>query len=214
MKANFNEKISRSKFDLHFIEEKFIKSPLKKLMQTQFEMRIFKLLLRTKGINILGLRILEVGCGAGYGFESIMKEFRPKEYQGFDINPQMVALTKAKARKYKGEIKVFLGDIRYNNLPSSRFDVVFAFTIFHHIIEWREALKEVNRLLKPKGLFLVNEINNRSLNWFQRFLKVYHPFEARFTWKNFQKGLNNSGFKLFQDFYFLEDFGFFLCIKI
>ncbi|WP_455142372.1 class I SAM-dependent methyltransferase [Candidatus Hodarchaeum mangrovi] len=214
MKANLQEKNSNSALNFHFIEEKFIKSPLKKLMQTQFEMRIFKLLLHTQGLNLSGLRILEVGCGAGYGFESIMKEFHPKEYQGFDINPQMVALTKAKTRNYRGQIMVFLGDIRKVKLPSSRFDVVFAFTIFHHIIEWEKALKEVNRLLKPKGFFLVNEINNRSINRFQRYLKVYHPFQARFTWEMFQKGLKDSGFRLVQDFYFLEDLGFFLCIKI
>ena len=178
IKPNLNEKTSDYSFDFHFIEQKFIKSPLKKLMQTQFEMRIFKLLLRSKGLKLSKLSILEVGCGAGYGFESIIKEFQPKEYQGCDISPQMVALTNAKAKKYKGQIRIFLGDIRHIDLPSNRFDVVFAFTIFHHILGWRGALKEVHRLLKPKGLFLVNEINNRSLNWFQRYLKIYHPLEV------------------------------------
>lgn len=201
------------KVNLHFLEEKLMTSPLKKLMISFFELNIFKYFLRSTNAKIGRKSLLEVGCGAGYGIELIYKNFKPKEYYAFDISQKMISLSKAKAKKNQIPINLFLGDVENINLPSSKFDIVFVFTVLHHVEGWRNGLKEINRVLKPKGLLMINEINDRSLNWFERYLKVYHPKKARFTWPMFRRALSNAGFKIQKEFLFLGDLGFFLCMK-
>jgi ubiquinone/menaquinone biosynthesis C-methylase UbiE len=202
-----------ARFDLHHLEEKLMISPLKKLMLKYFELPVFKYLLRTLNIDLIGKRVLEAGCGAGYGIEAINNNFHPKEYYAFDISKKMVQRSFSRAKNLKDSVKVFQGDITAIPLPSQKFDVVFIFTVLHHEVRWRDALSEVNRVLKPNGLLLVNEINDRSLNWFERYAKVYHPKAARFTWGIFRKELQKTGFSIRNELLFLKDLGFFICRK-
>ena len=125
----------------------------------------------------------------------------------------MVSLSLAKVKKKLLPVKVFVGDVKETKLPSNKFDAVFVFTVLHHVEGWPSALKEINRVLKTKGLLMINEINNRSLNWFERYLKVYHPKKAYFTWEMFTQGLYAADFVILREFKFLKDLGFFLCIK-
>ena len=105
-------------------------------------------------------------------------------------------------------------ELRISFLLDSKFDIVFVFTVLHHVEGWRDALKEINRVLKPKGLLLINEINERSLNWFERYLKVKHPRKAHFTWRTFTQGLYDADFLILRECKFLADLGFFLCINL
>ena len=215
-KSEINKDINKiydKRLDLHYLEQKLMTSPFKKLMFSAFELNIFKHLMKSFNIDLTDKSILEVGCGAGYGIEQIYKSFKPKEYFAFDINQKMTLLSAAKVRKKNIPVNVFLGDVKEIKLPSNRFDAVFVFTVLHHVEGWPSALKEINRVLKTKGLLMINEINNRSLNWFERYLKVYHPKKAHFTWEMFTRGLNAADFMILREFKFLKDLGFFLCIK-
>ncbi len=213
-KSNRNfSKVKHKRLSLHYLEEKLMISPFKKLMLSFFELKVFKSFIKSTSFNLTGKSILEVGCGAGYGIVQIYKSFNPKEYFAFDINQKMVSLSTAKVKKEKLPVQVFLGDVKETKLPSNKFDVVFVFTVLHHVEGWRDALKEINRVLKPKGLLLINEINDRSLNWFERYLKVIHPKKAHFSWHMFTQGLVAADFVILREFKFLRDLGFFLCIK-
>lgn len=208
------EQKSQSNLDLHFLEEKFMISPLKKLMLSYFELKVFKNFLKSIDITLEGKNILEVGCGAGYGLVQIYKDFKPKEYYAFDINPKMVALSRDKIESHHLPVHLFVGDVRNLELASEKIDLTFIFTVLHHVVGWQDALIEINRVMKSGGLLLIDEIDNRALNWFERYLKVHHPIKARFTWPIFRSGLANAGFKILREFRFLEDLGFFLCTKV
>jgi ubiquinone/menaquinone biosynthesis C-methylase UbiE len=206
-------KVKNLKFNLHYLEEKLMISPFKKLMLSYFELKVFKSFIKSINFDMTGKSVLEVGCGAGYGIEQIYKSFKPKEYFAFDINQKMVSISTAKVKKEKLPVHVFLGDVKETKLPSNKFDVVFVFTVLHHVEGWRVALKEINRVLRPNGILLINEINNRSLNWFERYLRVIHPKKAHFSWHMFTQGLDAANFVILREFKFLKDLGFFLCIK-
>lgn len=207
------DKVRNKGLNLNHLEEKLMVSPFKKLMLSFFELKVFKSFIKSSNFDLTGKNILEVGCGAGYGIEQIYKTFKPKIYYAFDIDPKMVLLSFTKVKKRQIPVNVFLADVKETKLPSNRFDAVFAFTVLHHIEEWPNALKEINRVLKPKGLLLINEISARSLNWFERYLKVSHPKKARFTWDIFTQSLIAANFLILREFKFLKDLGFFLCIK-
>ena len=211
--SKYTTKIFDKRLDLHYLEQKLMTSPLKKILISTFELNIFKHLMKSFNIDLKDKSILEVGCGAGYGIEQIYKSFKPKEYFAFDVNLKMVSLSIAKVKKKHLPVNVFLGDVKETKLPSNKFDAVFVFTVLHHVEGWPSALKEINRVLKTKGLLMINEINNRSLNWFERYLKVYHPKKAHFTWEIFTRGLSAADFMILREFKFLKDLGFFLCVK-
>ncbi|MFX1283716.1 MAG: class I SAM-dependent methyltransferase [Promethearchaeota archaeon] len=209
---DFN-KIHGKNLNLHHLEERLMVSPIKKLMLSFLELKVFKFFIKSCNFDLIGKNILEVGCGAGYGIEPIYRSFKPKEYFAFDISLKMVLLSTAKVKKKNLPVKVFIGDVKEINLPSKKFDMVFVFTVLHHVEGWQDGLKEINRVLKPKGLLLINEINSRSLSWFERYLKVFHPRKAYFTWNEFNQGLADAGFLILKEYKFLKDLGFFLCMK-
>jgi len=192
------------------LEFKFMNSPLKGLIQKHLEFRIFKSLLSSLNVDLNGKVILEVGCGSGYGLELISKEFQPAELVAFDILPELVERT----RQRRLPVKLFVGNATDIKQPSEKFDAVFIFTVIHHVEDWNHALKEVNRVLKPGGILLVNELNRKSLDRIERFLKVWHPKKSRFDWREFHEGLIASGFRILREKRILNDFGFFMCIKV
>jgi len=125
--------------------------------------------------------ILDVGCGSGYSTELLVKEFEPKELVAFDIMPEQVALAKQRGLP----ANIFLADVTDTELPFSSFDAVFVFGILHHVPEWRGALKEISRVLKPEGVLLIEEPDKKALDDAERYLKIRHPEESRFRWPEF-----------------------------
>jgi len=89
------------------------------------------------------------------------------------------------------------------NIESSShtYDAVFEFGILHHIPEWRRALAEIARVLRPGGHFLFEELSREffyetgPLGW---VLRRYtdHPWAQMFDWPSFAHGLTEGGLKL------------------
>jgi len=92
---------------------------------------------------------LEIGCGDGAVSKHIFKKYN-LNVTGTDVDPEMVRL----AKKNIGNIPNirFLG-ASVTNLPfqDNNYDIVLSFQVLHHISNWLDALKEIKRVLKPKG---------------------------------------------------------------
>lgn len=155
--------------------------------------------------------ILDAGCGCGYSTELIIKEFQPEEIFAFDIAPNQIELTKQR----KLSVNLFVGSMTDIKIPSEKFDAIFIFGVLHHVPEWRRALKEVNRMLKPGGVLLVEEPNKRTLDRAERYWKIYHPKESRFKWPEFIKGLEDNEFHVVENKKIYADrLRSFMCIKL
>ncbi|MFX1514632.1 MAG: class I SAM-dependent methyltransferase [Promethearchaeota archaeon] len=181
------------------LEFRVMISPMKKLLQRFFEFKMFKQLLTSRQVDLTKKKILEVGCGAGYGLELISNEFNPKKLVAFDIIPKLIVIAKQYTEQKSIPVKLFVGDILDIDLPSNEFDCVFCFTVLHHVPKWRQALKELNRVLKPNGVLLIDDHTKRSLDRLERFFKVKHSKDARFQWSEFKKEIINAGFKIIQE---------------
>ena len=189
----------------------FMNSRFRRFFQRYYEFRIFKQFLKKHSIDLTSKSILDAGCGSGYSSELIISEYKPKELFAFDILPEQVEL--AKSRRLIASL--FVGDVTNIDLPSEKFDAVFAFAIMHHIPEWRLALREMNRVLKQNGVLLIEEPDKKALDDAERYLRITHPKDSRFEWTEFIKGLVESGFRVIESRkIYLGHFQSFMCKKI
>ncbi|MDC0213257.1 class I SAM-dependent methyltransferase [Gammaproteobacteria bacterium] len=92
---------------------------------------------------VLEGKILDVGCGIGHFLRS-----RP-EALGIDINPRTVAFCQSQGLNAK-HVEGFP-----SNLASESFDSILLDNVIEHIEDPSDLLKEVQRLLKKDGVFVV-----------------------------------------------------------
>jgi len=176
-------------------ELRFMNSSFRQFFLKYYEFKVFKKFLKKNHIDLNKKVILDAGCGCGYSTELIVKEFQPEEIFAFDIMPSQIELTKQRGLS----VNLFVGTMTDIKLPCEKFDAVFIFGVLHHVPEWRKALKEVNRVLKPGGVLLVEEPNKRTLDRAERYWKIYHPKESKFEWSEFIKGLKDNGFHIVEN---------------
>jgi len=94
-------------------------------------------------------RVLDVGCGGG-GFSKGVKLYRP-DLQIFGVDSNQKAI--AAAKKDSLGVKFVQGDIYKLPFKEGFFDAVVVEDVLEHLKAPERALKEINRVLKKKGLF-------------------------------------------------------------
>jgi ubiquinone/menaquinone biosynthesis C-methylase UbiE len=140
--------------------------------------------------------ILEIGCGQGTGARIIYDLFTPQRYVGIDLDPRMIR----RAIRRSGTLPntTFLErDVTSLEFPDATFDLVLDFGILHHVPDWRNALAEVHRMLRPGGEFLFEDLSAET--WgrgigipFKRIAD--HPYDEMFTKQEFVNELKALGF--------------------
>ena len=187
----------------------FVNSLMKRFMLKYFEMITFKKFLKSHKIRLTNKTILDAGCGSGFGLKLIEESFHPSNLFGFDILPEQVL----RAQKRNSKARISIGDITNIKFPSEMFDAVFVFTVLHHIPDYPVALKEISRILKPGGVLLIDELNKRLINFFDKFLGVKHPEKSRFEWSELLRTIDDADFKTLSKKTLFIGFGLFLCQK-
>lgn len=104
------------------------------------------------------MRILDAGCGTG----SLAVDMAKSGSLVFGIDPDSRILKIAKRKAIKNNAKIEFRNSYMQRLPfpSNYFDVVVSSLAFHHIPgekEKRNAIKEVKRVLKRKGTFVISD---------------------------------------------------------
>jgi len=177
---------------LNRLEYRLMNNPLRAALQRHFEARR---LLRIGG-PMNGGAALEIGCGRGVGVEMILDLFGADSVDGFDFDPRMVALAKARLAKRKQRTRFWVGDATQIASPNAVYDAVFDFGIIHHVPRWRDAVAEVARVLRPGGRFYGKEVL-KSLVVHPVVRRLFkHPTEDRFDGANLRSALENPGLTL------------------
>jgi len=191
------------------IEFLVMNNPGRRFVQKHFEFRIFKEFLKKHNLNLAGKTILDAGCGSGYSTQLILKELLPAKLVAFDLMPEQINL--AKKRGLNADF--FVGDMTKIELPANTFDAVFVFGVLHHITDWKKALAELARVLKPEGVLLLEEVKGSFVEAVGHF-GFEHPDEGMFNWAELEDGLRIAGFKILEKRKIvIEIFKSFLCRK-
>ncbi len=112
----------------------------------------------------VGKDVLEVGCGTGLVMDRLL--YRCRSLQGLDISTGMAE--KARERGHN----VTVGSAVALPFEDGTFDLVYSFKVLAHIMGIRDVLAEVERVLRPGGVFVGDFYNPYS---FRGVIKAVKP---------------------------------------
>jgi ubiquinone/menaquinone biosynthesis C-methylase UbiE len=98
--------------------------------------------------------------------------------------------------EHRGRIALYVGDALTLPYRDGVLDAVFGFGVLHHVPDWRGSVREIARVLKPGGIYCLEEFYPQ---FYQNFLarRIFlHPEHDRFYRHDLLQALQESGFKL------------------
>ena len=144
---------------LNWLGRAAMNSPVRSLAQSYVAS-----LLERLGGRVEGGRVLEVGCGGGVGVGIILERFGAAEVQAIDIDPKMIEHARRRLSSYGSpRLQLGVGDATSLIAGDATFDAVFDFGAIHLERNWRKAVAEVGRVLKPGGRFFFELVASRTL---------------------------------------------------
>ena len=126
---------------------------MKKVISRFIEERIVKDTRRVVGREVRSFQgiVLDLGCG---------------ESGSFDYNREVVSVDKYKERLYKLESqgkKIVVDAEKRLPFKNNEFEIVVFSGVIQYLKNYEKSIREINRVLKPKGKLILATVNKRSL---------------------------------------------------
>jgi ubiquinone/menaquinone biosynthesis C-methylase UbiE len=172
------------------LEQIIVNSPIRLLIQEKIILRWIK----SKVHLPPGGKFLEIGCGRGAGACMLLREFLPEAVHAMDLDEDMIA----RARRFvsvvqREQVHLYVGDTLFLPYRDAAVDAVFGFGVLHHLPDWRAGIAEIARVLKPGGVYFLEEFYPPFyLNPLVRRL-VTHPEKDRFYSRDLWQALADNG---------------------
>ena len=131
--------------------------------------------------------ILDIGCGGGKTLQLLNELAKNGKIYGIDYSEESIKLSTKENKKavLNGKVIVKQGSVSSIPFSDDTFDIITAFQTHYFWPDLKNDIKEVNRVLKPNGQFLlVSEL----------YKIEYHIKEYKTT-ESMEKLFLNSGFK-------------------
>lgn len=162
----------------------------------------FKIKTKDPSFNRVG-KILDVGCGSGW----ILNEYKQKGWETYGVE---VSKDAAELGNKEFNVNIFNGDLHKANFENNYFDFIRSNHSFEHIVNGREVLIEINRILKDDGKLHIGVPNINS--FCGKLFKKYwwylgapvHTFN--YTVKSLTMLLEQTGFNV-QKVQYNSDYG-------
>jgi ubiquinone/menaquinone biosynthesis C-methylase UbiE len=136
----------------------------------QFWMQKFQIpVLRTLEKESRDVKILDISCGSGNLLSRLVK-LNFKNLYGIDVSSEMLKVAK---KKLPPTVNLQQGDVHKLPYSDNFFDFVITTEAFHHYYSQDKALLEMKRVVNPKGVVIVVDINF----FFQPIHFLFEKFE-------------------------------------
>ncbi len=148
-----------------------------------------------------GKKVLDAGCGTGRAIDRI-KIAGARDITGIDVSDKMIEI----AQKHHSTAKFVVGDCEEMPFEDESFDVVVAMFLIVHLKKLDKFFDEVYRVLKPGGVFIVSNVNQKKApklklkNGEEIVIDSHYHIPRHVT-----EALENSFFKIEFDHYVYDD---------
>ncbi len=121
-------------------------------------------------------KLVDIGCGSGNLIVKIAKKIPSLELVGIDISNEILELAKQRAIKESlgKKIDFKTGTVEELPFPDNSVDFIVSTLSLHHWLNPEIVFKEINRVLKEDGNFLIFDFRRDSR-------KIYYGFLAFIT---------------------------------
>ncbi len=128
--------------------------------------------------------VMDAGCGSGSLAIDVKKESQNISLYAVDADQKILVIAEKKAEMENQQIHFRKAFLQKLSFPDNSFDVVYSSLVFHHLNSdiKKEAMKEIHRVLKKEGRFLLVD-----------FGKPKNKFFSVFSWFTvlFEEGYDN-----------------------
>ncbi len=141
--------------------------------------RIEGAILRKLGAR--GTRAVEIGTGRrGLGARVAVERLGASEVTAFDVHAASVGRARLRCADLADRVTFRVGDATALPVDDASVDLVVDFHALHHIPDWRAAVAEASRVLRPGGQLALTEMTARFVDapWLRAVSR--HPAD-RFT---------------------------------
>lgn len=108
--------------------------------------------------------VLELGGGAGAIADRLLRDHDEIDRLILvDVDPAMVASATDRLARHGERAEVILGDGETIPVPDASVDVVCAWLMLHHVIEWKRMLAQAFDALKPGGRMVGYDLSRALL---------------------------------------------------
>lgn len=136
---------------------------------------------------------LDLGIGTGRIARILLE--KNIEVKGMDFSDEMIKLSRHNLAEYvkKKQLRFSKGDLN-KKLPfqDNSFDGVICIRVIKYVKNWRKAIDEISRVIKPNGVFILEYPNFYSIQSLSRFYAGYLTFKP----SEINSCLLASGFKI------------------
>jgi len=141
-----------------------------------------------------GASVLDMGCGRGVSVPLILSALggRPARLVAFDIDAAAIERARRRlAPLLGGSVELRVADATRLPFADAEFDAALELGILHHIPDWRAALRETARVLKPGGVFYFAEPSYGRIHR-GMYCLLGHPKDAGFTADELRRALSDA----------------------
>lgn len=98
--------------------------------------------------------LLDIGCGTGSLLQAICAKYPSVGMVGLDISREMLRIA---CNKQISKCNFITGQVQFLPFHSNSFDIVVSCNAFHYWRRPEACLKEILRVLKPKGRIIITD---------------------------------------------------------
>lgn len=147
--------------------------------------------------------VVNVGCGEGILDAVLNRQVSPKQYIGIDFSSVLVRKAKARSK----QLDFIVADAEHIPIRSETVDWLFSTEAIEHIVDFRSALRECNRVLLSGSICIITTPNYNSMlklvkevfEWSRGIRYTMHQVvEHHFTPEVLKAELIDAGFSGFE----------------
>ncbi|MGG0656613.1 class I SAM-dependent methyltransferase [Rummeliibacillus pycnus] len=105
--------------------------------------------------DVNGKSVLDIGCGGGI-YTKALADMGALTVTALDFSEQMLSTAKGNCKGYPN-IRYQLGNALDTKLEDNQFDMILERAVIHHISDLDTCFREAYRILKPGGIYLIQD---------------------------------------------------------